>query len=185
MTSEKEKMLNGQLYYPYDTQLIKERSRARALFKAYNETAEGQEKERVRLISELLGLAGSEIVIEPPFYCDYGYNIEVGSKVFFNFNCIILDVAKVRIGDRVLFGPMVQVYTATHPLSAEERRKELESAKPITIGDDVWLGGGAIINPGVSIGPGSVIGSGSVVTADIPEGVFAAGNPCRVLREIT
>jgi maltose O-acetyltransferase len=122
--------------------------------------------------------------MQPPFYCDYGTNIELGERVFFNFNCIVLDVCPVRIGDFTLFGPAVQIYTPLHPFNAAQRRRE-ESGKPIEIGSDVWVGGGAIILPGVSIGSRAVIGAGSVVTRDVPEGVFAAGNPCRVIRTIT
>lgn len=120
--------------------------------------------------------------IQPLFHCDYGTNIRVGEKVFFNFNCVVLDVMEVKIGSNVLFGPAVQIYTAMHPMSAVERRTWLEYAKPVEIGSDVWVGGGAIICPGVKIGSGTVIGAGSVVTRDIPERVFAAGNPCRVIR---
>nr|WP_304944991.1 sugar O-acetyltransferase [Verrucomicrobium sp. BvORR034] len=123
--------------------------------------------------------------IQPPFYCDYGYNIVLGSKVFFNFNCVVLDVMPVTIGSNVLFGPAVQIYTATHPLSAMERRTWREAAKPVTIGSDVWVGGGAIICPGVTIGDRTVIGAGSVVTRSIPSDVVAAGNPCRVIRRLT
>jgi maltose O-acetyltransferase len=122
--------------------------------------------------------------IEPPFYCDYGSNITLGDKVYFNFNCIILDIAPVVIGSGVMFGPAVQIYTATHPLNAAERNSGLEFGLPISIGDDVWVGGGAIICPGVKIGARSVIGAGSVVTKDIPEDVLAVGNPCRVIRAI-
>jgi maltose O-acetyltransferase len=122
--------------------------------------------------------------MQPPFFCDYGSNIELGQRVFFNFNCVVLDVCPVRIGDFSLFGPAVQIYTATHPFNAERRRRE-ESGKPVDIGADVWVGGGAIILPGVRIGSRAVIGAGSVVTRDIPEGVFAAGNPCRTIREVT
>ena len=122
--------------------------------------------------------------MQPPFFCDYGSNILLGERVFFNFNCVVLDVCLVKIGDFTLFGPAVQIYTAMHPMNAELRRKQ-EFAKPIEIGSDVWVGGGAIICPGVKIGSKAVIGAGSVVTRDIPDGVFAAGNPCRVIREIT
>jgi maltose O-acetyltransferase len=122
--------------------------------------------------------------MQPPFFCDYGWNILLGQKCFFNFNCIVLDVCEVRVGDFTLFGPAVQIYAATHPMNAALRRKQ-EFGRPIEIGSDVWVGGGAIICPGVRIGSRSVIGAGSVVTRDIPEGVFAAGNPCRVIREIT
>jgi maltose O-acetyltransferase len=121
--------------------------------------------------------------MQPPFFCDYGSNIELGERVFFNFNCVVLDVCRVTIGSFTLFGPAVQVYTATHPMDAALRRQQ-ESGKPIEIGADVWVGGGAIILPGVKIGDAAVVGAGSVVTKDIPPRVFAAGNPCRVIREI-
>ena len=120
--------------------------------------------------------------MQPPFYCDYGSNIELGDRVFFNFNCIVLDVCRVTIGNYTMFGPAVQILTPMHPLNAELRRKQ-EYGKPIEIGSDVWVGGGALILPGVRIGSRSVIGAGSVVTREIPDGVFAAGNPCRVIRE--
>ncbi len=135
-------------------------------------------------MKSLFGALGEGTFLEPPFYCDYGSNISLGAGVFFNFNCVILDVCRVEIGDNVLFGPAVQIYTATHPIDWRERRTGLELGAPIRIGSDIWVGGGAIFNPGVSIGDGSVIGSGSVVTRDIPAGVFAAGNPCRVIRAL-
>ncbi|NIC06168.1 sugar O-acetyltransferase [Billgrantia bachuensis] len=184
MRTEKEKMLAGELYDPRDAQLQRERRRARLLTKAFNDSSDDQGSERKRLLLELFGTMGKGTLIEPPFYCDYGGNITLGERVFFNFNCVILDVAQVTIGNHVLFGPGVQVYTATHPLDAEQRRGGLEAAKPITIGDDVWIGGGAILCPGVTIGARSVIGAGSVVTKDIPEDVFAGGNPCRVIRSL-
>lgn len=158
--------------------------RARLLFKALNDTRDDEQDERARLIRELIPDAGKDVWIEPPFYCDYGSNITLGDKVFFNFNCVVLDVCPVYVGSRTLFGPAVQVYTATHPMGAEERGTGLESGRPIWIGDDAWIGGGAIICPGVRIGSRAVIGAGSVVTRDIADGVFAAGNPCRVVREI-
>ncbi len=177
-------MLSGELYYPLDPQLCAERRRARLLCKALNDTRDDQQNERAQLIRELIPTAGLDIWIEPPFYCDYGNNMTLGNKVFFNFNCVVLDVAPVLIGSRTMFGPSVQIYTATHPLSATERRKGLEYGKAIEIGDDVWIGGGAIICPGVRIGACAVIGAGSVVTKEIPEGMLAAGNPCRIIREI-
>lgn len=122
-------------------------------------------------------------MIQPPFHCDYGVNITLGARVFFNFNCVVLDVCRVTIGDYSMFGPAVQIYTATHPLDAATRRLQ-EYGKPVVIGDDVWVGGGAIICPGVTVGSRSVIGAGSVVTRDVPDDVFAAGNPCRVIRAI-
>ena len=184
MRSEKEKMLGGESYDPLDAQLSAERRRARLLCKALNDTRDDEQEERARIIKELLPASAGEVWIEPPFYCDYGTNIAVGSRVFFNFNCVVLDVARVLVGSRVLFGPGVQVYAATHPLGARERATGLELGKGIEIGDDVWVGGGAIICPGVRVGVRSVIGAGSVVTKDIPEGVLAVGNPCRVLREV-
>src|SRR5688572_19803028 len=184
MQTEKQKMLAGELYNPLDPELSAERRRTRLLAKALNETCDDQQEERTRLIWELIPAAGRDLWIEPPFYCDYGSNITLGDKVFFNFNCVVLDVAPVRIGSGVLFGPAVQIYAATHPLSARERRAGLESGSAVEIGDDVWVGGGAIICPGVRIGARSVIGAGSVVTREIPDGVFAAGNPCRVIREV-
>ena len=184
MKTEKEKMLAGELYDPLDRQLCDERQRCRELCKALNDSREDQQKERMRILAELFG-GPTDAWIQPPFFCDYGSNISLGTKVFFNFNCVVLDVMRVTIGSNVLFGPSVQIYTATHPVSAIERRKWLESAKPITIGSDVWVGGGAIICPGVTVGDRTVIGAGSVVTRDIPSDVFAAGNPCRVLRPLS
>ncbi|HEU0298408.1 MAG TPA: sugar O-acetyltransferase [Longimicrobium sp.] len=182
--TEKEKMLAGELYDAADPQLVAERRRARDLLCALNASRDGEREARAALLRELLGAAGEGVWIEPPFFCDYGTNIRLGDRVFFNFNCVVLDVAQVTIGSDVMFGPAVQIYTATHPLDHRERRGGLEAAKPITIGDDVWVGGGAIILPGVTIGGRSVIGAGSVVTKDVPPDVFAAGNPCRVIRAL-
>jgi maltose O-acetyltransferase len=182
--SEKEKMLAGELYNALDPQLSNERRRARLLLKALNDTRDDQQEERDRLIAELIPKRGQGCWIEPPFYCDYGSNITLGNKVYFNFNCVVLDVAPIIIGTNVLFGPAVQIYTATHPLSAAERRQGLELGCSIKIDDDVWVGGGAIICPGVHVGARSVIGAGSVVTKNIPEGVVAVGNPCRIIRKI-
>lgn len=184
MRTERDKMLAGELYDPFDPELVQARERSRDLCQALNATREAQQEERRRLLLEIFGEGGETAWIQPPFYCDYGTNIKLGERVFFNFNCLVLDVAEVRIGDYTQFGPAVQIYTATHPLNAELRRRE-EFAKPIEIGSDVWVGGGAILCPGVRIGSRSVIGAGSVVTRDIPEGVVAVGNPCRVIREIT
>src|SRR4051795_2460191 len=184
MRTETEKMLAGELYDPLDPELVRTRERARDLCQDLNATLEREHEDRRRMLKELFGRGGDSAWGQPPFFCDYGANILLGERVFFNFNCVVLDVCRVTIGDYTLFGPAVQVYTATHPLNAELRRKQ-EFAKPIEIGSDVWVGGGAILCPGVRIGSRSVIGAGSVVTRDIPEGVFAAGNPCRVIREIT
>lgn len=183
MKTEKEKMLAGDLYDPLDPQLTQERQNCRDLCLRINATREDQTVERAQLLAELFGQE-TDAWLQPPFFCDYGTNISLGKKVFFNFNCVVLDVMPVIIGDYTLFGPAVQIYTATHPLDAAERRRGLEAAKPITIGRDVWVGGGAIICPGVTIGDRSVIGAGSVVTKDIPADVIAAGNPCRVIRPL-
>jgi maltose O-acetyltransferase len=177
-------MLRGELYDATDPALVLARRRARELTSALNDTRDESQAERARIVAELFGSAGEGVWIEPPFYCDYGTNIHVGSTVFFNFNCVILDPARVEIGDHVLFGPNVQLYTATHTLDYPTRRAGLELAKPIRIGSDVWIGGSAVICPGVTVGARSVIGAGSVVTRDIPEDVFAAGNPCRVIRQL-
>ena len=183
MPTDREKMLAGELYDPLDPELVDARVRARDLCQALNATRESEEDRRRRLLIDLFGSGGDEVWMQPPFYCDYGSHIHLGKRVFFNFNCIVLDVCAVRVGDFTLFGPAVQIYTATHPLEAELRRTR-EFAKPVNIGSDVWVGGGAIICPGVTIGSRSVIGAGSVVTRDIPDDVFAAGNPCRVIRSL-
>jgi maltose O-acetyltransferase len=184
MATERQKMLSGELYNPHDPELVAGRERARDLCQALNATRESEDVERRRILNSLFGTGGDSVWMQPPFYCDYGANIELGERVFFNFNCVVLDVCHVRIGSFTLFGPAVQVYTATHPMNAQLRRVQ-EAGKPIEIGSDVWVGGGAIILPGVKIGSRAVIGAGSVVTRDVPEGVFAAGNPCRAIREIT
>ncbi len=181
--TEREKMLAGELYDPTDPALIAERDRARDLCWALNATGEADKIERRRITSALFARGGDTVGMQPPFFCDYGSNIYLGEKTFFNFNCVVLDVAEVIIGDYTLFAPNVQIYTATHPMNARTRRT-LELARPIRIGSDVWVGGGAILCPGVTIGDRTVIGAGSVVTRDIPAGVVAVGNPCRVLRAI-
>jgi maltose O-acetyltransferase len=183
MKSDREKMLAGELYDPLAPELVRARERARDLCHRLNATRQGEREERLRILCDLLGSGGETAWMEPPFFCDYGKNIELGERVFFNFNCIVLDVCPVRIGSYSLFGPAVQIYTPMHPLDAELRRRE-EFGKPVEVGSDVWVGGGAIILPGVRIGSRSVIGAGSVVTRDVPESVFAAGNPCRVIRKI-
>jgi maltose O-acetyltransferase len=184
MSTERQKMLAGEMYDPLDPELVAARERARDLCQQLNATRESQEAERRRILTDLFGAGGDSVWMQPPFYCDYGANIELGHRVFFNFNCIVLDVCPVRIGDFTLFGPAVQIYTPLHPFNAEQRRRE-EFGKAIEIGSDVWVGGGAIILAGVRIGSRAVIGAGSVVTRDVPDGVFAAGNPCRVIRTIS
>ena len=183
MLSEWEKMVSGALYDPHDPDIVLARTRARDLLQRLNVTGEADGEERGRILQQLLGKGGDTVWVQPPFFCDYGVNIELGEKVYFNFNCVVLDVAPVTIGDFSLFGPSVQIYTATHPFDARLRRTQ-EFGKAVTIGSDVWVGGGAIICPGVRIGSRSVIGAGSVVTRDVPDGVLAAGNPCRVIREL-
>lgn len=184
MKTEKEKMLSGELYDALDEQLSLERTKARLLLNKLNFASADDSKTMIAILKELIPNAGKDLWIQPPFYCDYGYNIDVGDKVFFNFNCVVLDVMKVSIGSRTLFGPNVQIYTATHPINSHQRATGLEYAKPIVIGEDVWVGGSVVICPGVTIGSRSVIGAGSVVTKDIPGDVFAAGNPCKIIRTI-
>lgn len=184
MRSEREKMLGGELYDAHDPELVLARERARNLCQNLNVTREQEQEDRRRLLMELFGSGGDSVWMQPPFFCDYGINIHLGTRVYFNFNCVVLDVCEIRIGDFSLFGPAVQIYTATHPMNAHLRRTQ-EFGKPISIGSDVWVGGGAIICPGVTIGSRAVIGAGSVVTRDIPGGIFAAGNPCRVIRVVT
>ena len=181
--SEREKMLAGELYDPLGPELVAGRERARDLCRTLNRTREFQVDERRRILRELFGAGGDTVWMQPPFYCDYGSNIHLGARVFFNFNCVVLDVCDVRIGDYTLFGPGAQILTPLHPFDAA-LRPEREFGKPVEIGADVWVGGGALILAGVRIGARAVIGAGSVVTRDIPEGVFAAGNPCRVIRDI-
>lgn len=184
MKTEKEKMLSGELYNAVDLQLSEERLRARLLIQELNEAGEDQVQERKSILAALMPNAGKGLWLQPPFYCDYGYNIFIGENVFFNFNCVVLDVMKVSIGSRTLFGPNVQIYTAMHPTNYKERASGLEFAKPVVIGEDIWVGGSAVICPGVTIGDRTIIGAGSVVAKDIPAGVFAAGNPCRVIRTL-
>jgi maltose O-acetyltransferase len=183
MRNEREKMLAGELYDALDPELVAARNRARDMCQMLNATRESDQELRRSICTQLFGQGGQTVWMQPPFFCDYGSNIELGDRVFFNFNCIVLDVCRVTIGDFTLFGPAVQILTPMHPLNAELRRKQ-EYGKPIEIGSDVWVGGGALILPGVHIGSRSVIGAGSVVTRDIPADVFAAGNPCRVIREL-
>ncbi|WP_046242930.1 sugar O-acetyltransferase [Hymenobacter terrenus] len=183
MSSEKEKMLAGELYAANDPVLVQERTRAKQLLHRLNVTEYLVTDAAREVLAELLPNAGQNLYIEPPFHCDYGSNIHCGDNVYFNVNCVVLDVAKVTIGSNVMFAPAVQLYAATHPLDAVVRRT-LELGRPITIGDDCWIGGGAIICPGVSIGAGCVIGAGAVVTKDIPPYSLAVGNPARVVKSL-
>jgi maltose O-acetyltransferase len=182
--TEKEKMLGGEFYNAGDPELVTARNSTRHMIKAYNSTMPEDREQRLTILSGLLGKTGTNIHIEPPFTCDYGSNIEWGDNSYANFNCLILDSARVTIGKNVVFAPGVMILTATHPLSPELRREGAEFARPVIIGDDVWIGGGSIINPGVTIGNCSIIGSGSVVTKDIPANSVAVGNPCRVIKSL-
>ena len=184
MDSEREKMLRGELYDPTDPELVADRKRARRLTGQYNRTEAKADERRRELLAELFGTLGEESYVEPPFRCDYGYNIHVGSEFFANFDCVVLDVCRVEIGRNCMLGPGVHIYTATHPLDASERVEGLEYGKPVTIGDDVWIGGRAVVNPGVTIGDDSVVGSGAVVTTDVPENVVVQGNPASVVKEL-
>lgn len=180
--TEKEKMLAGQLYWSLDRQLAQERENARRLVRMFNNSLETELDQRVEILRELLGTTGEKIYVEPTFRCDYGYNIHVGNNFYANFGCVILDVNEVNIGKNALLAPYVQIYTAYHPLDVKTRISGLELGAPVNIGDNVWIGGGAIINPGVTIGDNVVIGSGSVVTKDVPPNVVVAGNPCRIIQ---
>lgn len=184
MRTEREKMLAGELYDALDPDLVAGRTRARDLCRALNASREAEEEVRRDLCRQLFAEGGDSVWMQPPFSCDYGSNIELGERVFFNFNCVVLDVCRVRIGAFTFFGPAVQILTPLHPLDPALRRVQ-EYGKPVTIGSDVWVGGGALILPGVTIGSRTVIGAGSVVTRDVPDGVLAAGNPCRVIRTIS
>ncbi|WGL15046.1 sugar O-acetyltransferase [Microbulbifer bruguierae] len=182
--NEKQKMLAGEMYNPADTQLAEMRQRARRISEELNNTSQQHRLHRDHLIRELFGSTGEQIQIESPFHCDYGENIHVGENFFANFGCVILDVAEVRFGDNCMLAPQVGIYTATHPLDPRERCSGLEYAKPITIGDNGWIGGMAVINPGVTLGNNVVVASGAVVTKSFGDNVVLAGNPARVIRTL-
>jgi len=183
--SQRNRMLAGELYDAADPDLVRRRTRARRLVAKYNATDDEDSAGRRELLAALLGRCGERVLIEPPFHCDYGENIELGDRVFLNFNCVMLDCAPIRLGRCVMVGPAAQFYAAYHPILAAERIRGPENAAPITVGDNVWIGGGAILCPGVTIGANTTIGAGSVVTRDIPADVVAAGNPCRVIRTLS
>jgi maltose O-acetyltransferase len=184
MSVMKRRMLCGELYLADDPVIAAEQARAQELQERYNATGHAEQGVRERLLRELLGEMGEGVVIRPPFFCDYGSHIAIGPRTFVNYDCVMLDVAPIRIGAACQLAPRVQLLTATHPIDPEPRRLGWESAEPITIGDNVWLGGGAIVCPCVTIGADTVVGAGAVVTRDLPAGVVAAGVPARVLREI-
>jgi acetyltransferase-like isoleucine patch superfamily enzyme len=185
MESEKEKSLNGKLYKAADHELYKERQNTKELIFRFNSLPPSDVATRNEIIRKLFCKTGENFIIEPPFHCDYGSNISIGNNFYSNFNLIILDCAKTEIGDNVLIGPNVGIYPAGHPVHHGLRNLEYEFAFPVNIGNNVWIGGSVVINPGITIGDNSVIGSGSIVTKDIPANVVAAGNPCKVIREIT
>ncbi|WP_331236420.1 sugar O-acetyltransferase [Natronorarus salvus] len=184
MSNEKEGMLSGALYDASDPELVAERRRAREFTDRCSRTRVNECEERNRLLSELLGSRGERCLIEPPFRCDYGYNLHVGDGFFANYDCVALDVRRIEIGRNCLLGPGVHLYTATHPIDPDDRTERLEYGEPVTIGDDVWIGGRAVVNPGVEIGDGSVVASGAVVIGDVPAGVVVGGNPARVVKEV-
>lgn len=185
MKTQKERMLAEELYLAIDEELAQDCGRSRQLIRLFNQTTEEQHDYRQVLLKQLFAKTGEKIYIEPPFRCDYGSNTIIGENFYANFDCVILDVAKVTIGKNVMFGPRVGIYTAGHPIDPGVRVRGLEFGTSVTIGDNVWIGANATVNPGVTIGSNVVIGSGSVVTKDVPDNVVAAGNPCRVLRSIT
>ena len=180
--TEKQKILAGELYLAADPELAAESKRARRLLRMYNGTTEEEQELRSQLLKELFASVGSSIEIVPPFHCDYGSNIYAGNQLYMNYGCVILDCNTVNIGENVMCGPYVQIYTAYHPTEPEIRLSLRELAAPINIGNNVWIGGSAIVCPGVTIGDNTTIGAGSVVVKDIPANVVAAGNPCRIIR---
>jgi len=182
--SQKERMLAGDPYVADDPELQQESRRAIALSEQYNRTSVHDAAERQRILRALLGSIGEGVEIRPPFHCDYGYQMTIGARTFVNFGLVALDVARITIGDDVQIGPNVQLLTPTHPIEPEARRAKIEGAKPITIGDNVWLGGGVIVCPGVTIGENTVVGAGSVVVKDLPPNVVAVGNPARIVRSV-
>ena len=184
MKTEKEKMLAGEMYDPADPVLLKEREEARQKVRMYNQTLETEGEKRTKLLKELLGSTGNNVYMEPNIRFDYGYNTHVGENFFANFDCTILDVCEVRFGDNCMLAPGVHIYTATHPLHPAERNSGRENAKPITIGNNVWVGGSAVINPGVTIGDNAVIASGAVVTKNVPDNVVVGGNPAKIIKQI-
>lgn len=177
-------MLAGDLYIADDPELGRDSLRAMSLIERYNASPASDPELRLRLLSDLLGSIGEASEIRPPLYCDYGYQTHIGARTFVNFGLVALDVARIEIGDDVQMGPNVQLLTPTHPTDAELRRAKWEAAEPITIGDNAWIGGGAIILPGVTVGENAVVGAGAVVTKDVPPGTLTLGNPARVVRRI-
>ncbi len=184
MPTETERMLAGERYDPTDPELVADRERAADLARRYNATTATEREHRTALLRDLFGSVEGDATVEPPFRCDYGYNVAVGDGFFANYGCVFLDANAIEFGERCLLGPGVHVYTPTHPIDPAERATGTERGHPVTVGDDVWIGGRAVLNPGVTVGDGSVIASGAVVTDDVPARTVAGGNPARVIREI-
>ena len=182
--TEKEKMIAGELYLASDPQMLKEHEEAQLLFQKFNALSVLEKQKRNKIIQQLIGNLGQDFCIEPPFFCDYGYNIKMGENVYINYNCCILDGTSVTIGNNCMFGPNVQIYTATHPIEYKARNSGREFSKPITIGNNVWIGGNATICPGVTLGNNVVVGAGAVVTKNFPDDVLVAGNPARIIKTI-
>ena len=180
----KDRMRRGELYIADDPELVADHARAQALLARYNATAHG-DPERPGLLAQLLGEVGEDVIVQPPLRCDYGRHVRIGSQTFVNYDCVLLDVADITIGERCQIAPRVQLLTATHPIDPVARRAGWELGKPITLGENVWLGGGVIVCPGVTVGDDTVVGAGAVVTRDLPGGVVAVGNPARVQRAIS
>ncbi|MEC8418970.1 MAG: sugar O-acetyltransferase [Pseudomonadota bacterium] len=183
--TELEKMLAGELYFPSDKQLTSMHKACRKQLDILNATCQTEHKKRTQLLKALFGSTGKRLYIESSFKCDYGDNIHVGENFYANFNCVILDAAKVTIGDNCMIAPQVGIYTATHPINAEQRATGIEFAKPITLGDNCWIGGNAVINPGVTLGNNVVVASGAVVTKSFGDNVVIGGNPARVIKPVT
>ena len=181
MTSEKQKMLAGEIYSPNDAEIQADAAAAKVWMARYNAMLAASPAERRTMLAERFAAVGEGAVIRPPFHCDYGFNISLGANAFLNFNCVILDVCAVSIGDLTQIGPGVQILTADHPRDAESRRAGLEFGRPIRIGANVWIGGGALLLPGITVGDDAVIGAGAVVTRDVPAGATVVGNPARVV----
>lgn len=177
-------MLHGERYHAGDPELVKDRLNARRLTRLFNQSLETDETQRSELLKEMFGSTGKNLYIEPAFRCDYGFNIHVGENFYANFDCVFLDVCEIRIGDNCFIAPGVHIYTATHPLNAEERISGVEYGIPVTIGHNVWIGGRAVINPGVKIGNNVVIASGAVVTKDVPDNVVVGGSPAKIIKQI-
>ena len=182
--TDREKMLAGELYISTGPELARAHLRAQALVARFNATAADADEERRDLLRELFARFGEATILKPTLRCDYGFNIAIGERTFINYDCVFLDCNRITIGDEVQLAPGVHIYTATHPLDPQQRRAGLEQALPVSIGDGVWIGGGAIVCPGVTIGENTGGGAGSVVTRDLPRDVLAVGNPCRVVRSL-